>query len=181
MKTIKLFITITLLTFVTSNAQITKGNWMVGGSGSFSSSNTKSENFSETKTFTIDISPNIGYFVIDKLAFGSKVNFFKSNSKSDTGNSDFKTFYVSPFARYFFLNKEKKINVFLESSYKFSMYKENSKNTALSFKGGTAIFLNSSVALEISLEYLKNNYSNNQNTNSILLGIGVQVHLEKEK
>lgn len=153
---------------------------MVGGTGSFSYSKNKSETFSETKSFTIDLSPNIGYFIFDKFAAGSKVNFFKSESKSDSGTSDFKTFFISPFARYYFLEKEKKINIFLESSYKFSVDKENSDNSAISFKGGTAIFLNSSVALEISLEYLKNKFSNNQKSDTILLGFGIQVHLEKE-
>ena len=35
MKTIKLFFITTILFAIAANAQITKGNWMVGGSGSF--------------------------------------------------------------------------------------------------------------------------------------------------
>ena len=41
MKTSKLLIAIALLSFVTSNAQITKGNWLMGGNGNFSFSKTK--------------------------------------------------------------------------------------------------------------------------------------------
>lgn len=35
MKTINFILVITLFSFFTTNAQITKGNWMVGGNGSF--------------------------------------------------------------------------------------------------------------------------------------------------
>jgi hypothetical protein len=51
----------TLIVAFTSNAQITKGNWMMGGSASFGNYKTTiGENAVESTS--ISISPNIEYF-----------------------------------------------------------------------------------------------------------------------
>ncbi len=71
------------------------------------------------------------------------------------------------------------VNPFMESSYRFSLVNENNSKE-FSAKGGVAIFLNSSVAFEASLNYLnsisKNTYVGDH---TFLLGFGIQVHLEK--
>ena len=59
------------------NGQITKGNWLVGGTGNFSSYENKSssnglENIN--KGFGINVSPNIGYFLANRFAVGSLLN-----------------------------------------------------------------------------------------------------------
>tara|TARA_R110001583_G_scaffold166795_1_gene319592 strand:- start:240 stop:782 length:543 start_codon:yes stop_codon:yes gene_type:complete len=180
MKTLTLFFFFVLTLTVSLNAQIIKGNWLVGGDIAFSYSKSKPESSVDSEAFDLDIAPNVGYFIWDKLAFGTRVNYFRSRYKTDTGTAKFDRFLVSPFARYYFLDKDKMVNPFLESSYRFSLINENNSEE-FSAKGGMAIFLNGSVALEISLNYL-NLMSKNQfvGDHTFLIGFGIQVHLEKQ-
>ncbi|MFK5108799.1 hypothetical protein ACI394_30215, partial [Klebsiella pneumoniae] len=63
-----------------SNAQITKGNWLVGGSGSLRSINTSNSSpgiSTSSKRLDIIISPSIGYFIIDKFALGLRASYNK--------------------------------------------------------------------------------------------------------
>ncbi|WP_445737455.1 hypothetical protein [Mariniflexile sp.] len=177
MKTLTLFFLIVFTTILTVNAQLTKGNWMVGGDVSFTYSQGKSD--IAGKTFTVTGSPNIGYFFFNKIAAGAKVNYTFSESKFERGTSEFERLLIAPFARYYFLEVDKPVNVFLESAYRYAILNENN-STEFSLKGGVAIFLNSSVALEVSLNYLnsksKNEYVGSQD---LLLGFGIQVNLEK--
>ncbi len=164
---------------MTTNGQITKNNWLVGGDVAFSYSKSKPESTVDSQAFNINLSPNVGYFFWDKLALGTRAEYTLSRYESDSGTSKFDRFLVSPFARYYFLNIDKLVNPFLESSYRFSLIGENNSQE-FSAKGGVAIFLNSSVAFEASLNYLnsisKNTYVGDH---TLLLGFGIQVHLEK--
>lgn len=188
MKTIKLLITVLLFATAT-NAQITKGNWMVGGSGSFSYADTKPKNsnssgtninYSDSGTYSITLEPNIGYFIKDKLAIGMKISIINSFIEFKTLNPDDSYISISPNFRYYFLDVDKTYNVFVEPS--FNYYTNNSLGNASGFglKSGLAIFLNSSVAIEPSLNYVYNE-SSEFKRNNVFLGIGIQVHLEKEK
>ncbi|WP_157206469.1 outer membrane beta-barrel protein [Mariniflexile maritimum] len=178
MKTLFFFFVFTLTLSI--NAQITKGNWLVGGDIAFSYSKSKPESTVDSKGFDINLSPNIGYFFWDKLALGTRLSYFSSRYKSDMGNSTYESFLVSPFVKYYFMDTNKMVNPFIESSYRFSLVNENNSKE-FSAKGGAAIFLNSSVALEISLNYL-NSITNNSfvGNHTFLLGFGIQVHLEKQ-
>jgi hypothetical protein len=181
MKQIKFFFLATLLFSGLANAQITKGNWMVGGNLGFSYSNSKAVvNSDNSNSYTVNISPNIGYFFYDKFAGGTKINYFFSKFISSQGNGKFTYANAGPFMRYYFLEKEKRTNIFLESSYNFSIDNKN-KNTVFGTKTGAAVFLNSSVALEISLEYLLSKSPLGSTSNAVLLGVGLQIHLEREK
>lgn len=177
MKTLILFL---VLTFTASlNAQITKGNWLVGGDIAFSYTKSKPESTVDSKAYDINISPNVGYFFWDKLALGLRLNYFMSRYKSDRGTAKYDSFLVSPIVKYYFMDTDKMVNPFIESSYRFSLINE-SNSKEFSAKGGIAIFLNHSVALEIALNYLnlmsKNEFVGNH---TFLLGFGIQVHLEK--
>ncbi|AVR44243.1 hypothetical protein C7S20_02625 [Christiangramia fulva] len=173
---------ISLLLLVTSlslNAQITKNNWLVGGGISFSYSKSKPEGAVDSEAFNINLSPDIGYFIWDKFAFGSRLDFDLNHYKSDNGNSNFKRLLVSPFLRFYFLDEEKMVNPFIEGSYRFSLINENNSQE-FSAKGGIAIFLNNSVAYEIFLNYLNSTTQNQYiGSHTLLLGIGIQVHLKK--
>ena len=184
MKTIQLFITISLLTFLASNAQISKGNWMVGGSGNFTNykSTFQSGNTETTQTGSaFTISPNLGYFIIDNFALGSIVSFSFSNPSGDNTNSH--GYGISPFIRYYFRKSDKMINPFLQTSYGFSKGKSDSggsnKSTGYAIKGGSAIFFNSSVALELSLNYNSSKTNSDVKYKYFTVGIGFQIHLEK--
>lgn len=174
-----LFFFLVLTCSLSLNAQITKGNWLVGGDISFSYSKSKPKAAVDSEALDIDISPNIGYFMWDNFAIGSKLNFYLNRHKSDKGTSSYNSFLVSPFLKFYFLSEEKLLNPFIETSYRFSLTDNNNSNE-VSAKGGIAIFLNNSVAYEISLNYV-NSITKNQyaGSHTLLLGIGIQVHLKK--
>jgi hypothetical protein len=70
-----------LLFFLTHgiSGQITKNNWMLGGSISFSSTNFNSENYGAPHQYgDLKINPNVGYFLIDRLSVGIKTGIEKS-------------------------------------------------------------------------------------------------------
>lgn len=184
MKTIKLIVVLTLLSFLPSTAQITKGNWMVGGSGSFINyESTYQDNNTEiTQTGNgFNLSPNLGYFIIDNVALGAVVSFNFSNPSGDNNNSH--GYGISPFVRYYFRKPDKMINPFLQTSYSFNEGKSESggsnKSTGYTIKGGSALFFNSSVALELSLNYDSQKFNSNSKSNNFTIGIGFQIHLEK--
>ena len=176
-------IALTILLCYTANAQITKGNWMVGGSGNFSSTvaESKSSNFptSESKGMSVNLSPTFGYFVADKLALGVSPVF--GYSKIDGANNN-TSYGAGPFIRYYLLKPEKLINILTHISYYYGSSGTSTSNN-INFKTGPAIFLNSSVALELTLEYAIGQNKSDFSTSTFKVfnvGLGLQIHLEKE-
>lgn len=186
----KLIMIMFIMVSVILNAQITKNHWLVGGNGSFSfnSSNTTSHIDGRTEKFnvyTIDLSPNVGYFLMDKFALGLRGSY-KHNFSSASNSGSFSEISVDPFLRYYFLNSENSLNVFSEISYKFFIdnpYRNGM--TTFGAKGGIVYFVNDIIGYELALHYLRTNFDNalsNKGTHDIVtLGIGIQVHLEKQK
>ena len=176
MKTIKLFIAIALLSFTTSNAQITKGNWMTGGNASFYSIQLKDEN-TTTKSVGLELRPNIGYFIIDKLAIG--ITPLLAYNKTEN-SSPVTSYGVGPYVRYYLLKPENRINVLSHIGYSYyGNNNSNSKNTAIDLKAGPVIYFNSSVALEMTINYNINNLNSSTTYNILSIGLGFQIHLEK--
>ena len=89
------------------NAQITQGNWMLGGNVSFSS---LKENGISGNASYFSVAPNVGYFFIDQFAGGIRSNISSSKNQGDDKYTDI---LIGPFARYYFLPTGKKTNVFL--------------------------------------------------------------------
>src|SRR5699024_8533989 len=146
MKATSLFFLLFLSFSPVANAQITRGNWLVGGNAAFSYSKNKPNPTVEgAHSFKIEITPNMGYFLWDKLAVGTNLHYVRFRLKSDSGNAKYDNFLVSPFVKYYFLNEDKMVNPFLESSYRFNLIKGNHAKE-FSAKAGVAIFVNSSVA-----------------------------------
>jgi len=181
-------ILIIFLFFTTfSYSQITKNNWLIGGSGNFKS--TKTEKLSDgTKPYgdrvIFTIAPDVGYFFYDKLATGINLSYTYDNIYDE----DYQYFGIGPFVRYYFLKPEKRINVFLQGNYFY--YEGGGKtvdgndtgkfhNNGYGFKAGSAIFLNSSVALEFSLDYISNRLNSTLKEETFMIGVGFQIHLEK--
>jgi len=177
-----------------SYAQITKGNWLVGGSGSLRSTNTtnSSPNTStSSKRLDITISPSIGNFIMDKFALGLKAGYNKYKEEGSGSNglsTNTNRYSFGPFARYYFLEKEKHYNILLESSYQFGIYsfgatKGNSSlfNTSI----GPVIYFNSSIGLEFLFGYYNFKETIRQSgdfvskQNGIQMSLGLQVHLDK--
>jgi hypothetical protein len=198
MKTFKLFIIATLVFTATSNAQITKGNWMVGGSGSFSSKKYQANDSNGNKEInnykSIDLTPTIGYFIIDKLSvgisLGYKGEFYIGTTTSPQQN--YNSLYTGPFIRYYFLKPEKTFNIFAEGGYiignrhasSWAFESNDTKINSYTFTGGTSFFFNSSVGLELNLKYLSKNETlenSELKVDDFQVNIGFQIFLEKNK
>jgi len=188
MKTLFFFIVFSLS--LTLNAQITKGNWLVGGNLRFynQKAESSSNGFNSTqKGIGLNVSSDLGYFLKDKFAIGIVPSFGYGNPEG-SGNSGY-GFGIGPFVRYYYLKPNKRINIFSHIEYQFANgYRQGDKTTEttnFNFKTGPAIFFNSSVALEITLEYAYGKTTSfsgsgsESKINDFNLGIGFQIHLEK--
>jgi hypothetical protein len=174
-----------ILLFSQLHSQITKNNWLVGGSGAFTNDKTKLAT-SEISSTQIDLNPRIGYFLIDHFASGLFGNYTWVSSKNNNSRSSYTYFGIGPFLRYYFLPDEKRINLLMEGTVAYNGSRNNLTSTnsgfiSYSFSGGPVIFLNSSVGLEFLLGY--RGYQENDTetkSNGIKFSIGIQFHLEKE-
>jgi len=182
-KTILVIITSAIF-FGTADCQITKRNWMIGGAASFRSSNYNLGGGFSSKQTIVQLSGDVGYFIIDKFAAGLKPGYNRMETKSP--HNIVNTYEIGPFARYYFLPSEKYVNIFSEVSYQYGITKSNQgvSQNSNNFSGvlGCAAFFNSSVALEFTLGYSSYLYNNNSGkVNSVIAGVGFHFHLENEK
>ncbi|MBX3256342.1 MAG: hypothetical protein KF862_19555 [Chitinophagaceae bacterium] len=190
-----------LFTGKLSYCQVTKQNWLVGGTGSFNSNSYTDDlgNKSYKETY-LQLQPNVGFFFIDKLAAGIKLNisFLRNKVESENYNLQKSNFYgFGPFIRYYILNSENRINFLIEGSYQYQVERSggvsaNNNNpisiqmtqytrNMLGFAGGPVMYFNRSVGLELLAGYSFTDYvQNKSNIKKFYVGIGLQVHLEKE-
>lgn len=151
MKKILLFSAAVFLCTISTTAQLTKGNWLVGGSGSFYS---YSEDYSTTtfnqaaKYTNIDIAASVGYFIIDKFTIGLRPSFSSykgkvvSASVGSGGSTNSYRVAIGPFARYYFLKIDKQFNVLTDIGYQFGInnwqdgYPAKGKYNSFSLMGG---------------------------------------------
>ncbi len=88
----KFLLTIFFITIINfpAKCQLNKKTWLAGGTGSFYSNNNTyvypTANGSG-KEINIDISANIGYFIIDKLAVGLAPTYFFYKAKFSGGRN----------------------------------------------------------------------------------------------
>lgn len=180
-----LFLSIAICFFtISSFCQITKNNWMVGGAASLRSSNYDLGGGATSKQSVVQLSGDVGYFIFDKFVTGLKPGYNRTATKNP--HNIVSTYNIGPFLRYYFLPKEKYVNIFSELSYQYGVTKNNqissnTKSNNLTGTAGCAIFFNSSVALEFTLGYSAFSYNNSGNVKSVIAGIGFHFHLEKEK
>lgn len=180
METRKFYLIVIMLFSLSSFAQITKGNWMMGGVASFSH-NKYTDSMGTTEANSFSISPNVGYFFMDKLVVGA--SGLLSSTFNNTG-MDSTNYGIGPFARYYFLDEEKPFNIFSEISYGLQKVSQSeNKIENFNVKAGAVYFLNSSVGLEAALNYSNKKYSggiNDATNKTLFLSFGFQIHLERE-
>ncbi|KMQ67265.1 membrane protein [Chryseobacterium sp. FH2] len=94
--------------FGLSNAQMSKGDWVISGNTGLGfntqSSKVKVNGESEDgpKISNFSITPSVGYFVIDGLAVGIDLGFNSNTLKQDGDKVTNSTFSVMPTATYYF-------------------------------------------------------------------------------
>jgi hypothetical protein len=180
MKSIRLLFIAVLLFSGITNAQITKGNWMVGGDASFDNTTLKNKDGEILGSGNgVRIYPNIGYFFLTKFAAGINANF---NYNKTSGASSTTGYGVGPFVRYYFLKPEKIVNVFAEANYNYyksySQGESTTNSSSYRFKAGPVIYFNSSVGLELTLNYSSAKLET-YTSNYFNVSLGFQIHLEK--
>jgi hypothetical protein len=185
---------ITVISFAQGN--INRGDWMLGGNAGFESETIKQANLSPHKTTYFILSPNIGYFFIDRLAGGIQLKVRTSNTESTIaslpGESKEIDIEAGPFLRYYLLPSSKKLNIFVDGAYNFGNFKYTpaSSGTLVKYKvgeyaikAGAAYFFIPEVALEFALGYgyRKETYSEPNNYTDTYKGVnfkfGFQIHL----
>jgi hypothetical protein len=167
-----------------ANSQITKGNWLLGGNINFSSIDYSSDLGTQT-TIDFRLSGRAGYFVMDKFVCGLTPNllFNKVEQFTRVKTTDI---FLGVFARYYILPSEQRVNVFTEADFSLGLLrgsgpnKENAQRYSIAV--GPVIFLNSSVALELSIGYSYTNFTTpgNLKTKMFQSGIGLQFYLERD-
>ncbi|MCS3528786.1 outer membrane protein [Chryseobacterium sp. JUb7] len=99
--------------FGLSNAQMTKGDWVVSGNTGLGFNNVSTtikvgdQSVDGPKVNTFSISPSVGYFVIDKLAVGIELGYVNATTKYQGAKSKTSNFSVMPTATYYFTNSSK--------------------------------------------------------------------------
>lgn len=173
-----------LICVLAATGQITKNNWMVGGTISYASTNYNSINYGDAHTaYNLEVKPNVGYFFIDKLSAGLKSSIGITGDKSRS--QSYTDFNIGPYVRYYLLNSEKYVNVITEAGYLYGFEKgstpEKTQKNTFCFSAGPVLYFNNVVGMEVLLSYSTYKYSGfTGNNNTIMVGLGLQIHLEKE-
>lgn len=207
MKKTFLFVLVTLVISLSSYGQISKGTWLIGGTGNFSFTKENGYYLKDTtlnEGISMKISPIIGYFFMDQLAVGLKptctwvkMRFISTTFENDSDliSSNYIWFEAGPFARYYFLKSGKPFNILTEISYQYGFQSDGVKRevndnvyksytNAFSISAGPVIYFNKSVSLELLLGWFQQNrghkgeYKSSQT--GFQAGIGLQIHFKKQ-
>jgi hypothetical protein len=193
-----LLFTLTLLITINGYSQLNKKIWLVGGTGSYNSYTSIYTSTIPDESMTlyindIKVSAKVGYFVTDKLVFGitPTYSYEKAKESNNTLFSNRNMFSAGPFARYYFLNKNKPFNLLTEINSQFSFLssgkisKEKSSVRDFSILVGPEIFFNPTVGIEILLGYklskeIKKNTDNpyTMKQKGFQVAVGFQIHLK---
>ena len=126
-KGITIVLIFSILTINSVSGQTQKGNWLIGGSGGLTSNNHKMSSFpsnegstsTNSKTSSLLLNGNIGYFVKDRFAMGISPNIHFWNMKDTYANypslnssSNGSSIGMGLFTRYYFLNNQEKFDYF---------------------------------------------------------------------
>lgn len=175
-----------------SYGQLYKNNWVLGGTGSFSQRDSKFSSQSITydaKYTDLRISPNVGYFLLDKLSVGIKgsIDWVKNKAyPPGGGTTNITRYYAGPSARYYLLELDRQFNIATEATAQFGRFKagiDKGPISRYSIMAGPVIFFNSSVGLEFLVGYFSNSEDINIqkiSNKGIQMEIGLQFYLENK-
>lgn len=100
------------------------------GWGTYTTKSDTDEDYSSSKRFSLNISPKLGYFVVNNLAVG--IDFGIVNSKYKSDNADYiwkyNQFTAGPFLRYYIPTQ--KILPYVEVSYGIGSSKHKTENNS---------------------------------------------------
>lgn len=178
----KKILSICLLAFLANaaSAQISRGQFLLGGNLTYSSKTQEMPVGDDITTTTISAAPGIGYFFVNKLALGGRFSY--TANKYTSGKNE--KYVAAPFLRYYLLNKYSRFNFFLDGSYTVGQYKSGTverKIEGYGVMGGPVVFLGSNVGLEFTVSYLADKMEGGNWFKTVQGGVGLQIHLGREK
>ncbi len=169
--------------------QFTKGKFIAGGSFSATSNSYKYNDGSTTsKSSSVSVNPQVGYFIVDNFAAGAGLSLshsvYKAPSGSPSGELSSNNISFSPFVRYY-IDK-----FFGQATFELGSSKTKTDNTNFNFKNsgwslsaGYAYLLNEHVAIEPQIgygtNYVKNDFGNKTTNGNLFLKAGIQVYIGK--
>ncbi len=205
MKKTILFFIFSFLFLLNLNAQVKRGNWLIGGTGYFTVNNSKytvvpqntgSNNIynQEAVNKNFYLGGNISYFLSDRFTIGISPNFTYNvvkdkNSLSSTSTSNETIISLGILSRYYFLNPlNQNFNLIGELSYGLSNHKLMQNETGIgkysSIFIGPTYFLNKNIGLEFLFGFKNDNLDyENQKTfyrnSNFSSKLGLQIYLNK--
>jgi hypothetical protein len=183
-------------------AQISKNQWLVGGSVLAQYTETTANS---NKEIDVKAPAQVGYFVIDKLSLGVRGLYHFNQTKTAylfgtyfgntwaTVNQTQKEFAVGPFIRYYFLPQRNRFNLFLDASYGYGKsttkmdlsqnpIESVSKTNTFNINIEPVFFINKHVSTEFVMAYyLQKQEGRSDSYTNFLLGLGFQIHLGNAK
>ncbi len=164
-------------------AQIEKGNFLTGISGRYRFE------FDDGKNYSLSLTPNIGYFMLNRLAAGASLSLNTSLS-TGTYEQKNKSLAIGPFVRYYLLDNNK-YNVFVQPS--FLIYANRSTlnsdeiinysttTTAIALSVAPVYFINEHVSLGLLNNITKYYYESSNTAMYFEMQLGLQIHLRCKK
>jgi hypothetical protein len=163
-----------LLTTVLLNAQIEKGNWMVGSTIALS----KFEFTKSNTTIDVTMNPNAQLFLSDRIALGAGLDINYSYSRTDSNASSF-NWGIGPSLRYFFY-REDRGGAFGNIKLFFGGNRDGNSSFNPELNFGYDFVLNNFLALELFTGYgVVIPFKGSELTHRIPIGIGFQIFLAK--
>jgi len=189
MKTGLLLLLLSIIT-TTGFTQIKRGQYLLGGDIQFESVKEDNSSNSSNTSNNFFISPSVGYFIVDKLAGGLRLDFSSYEYKSDYVDTHSTATSIAPFLRFYLLRTPKKVNAFIDVSYIHSKTKWRNlsgsayyvKTKGYSISAGPSIFLSDQVALEFTVGY-KHSISDDFGqtiSGKLNSGFGLQIHFGRD-
>jgi hypothetical protein len=180
----KLLITVILVTtcFLLTNAQIQRGNVMVGGDISRLDLSLNSGN-----NFSFILDPKAAWFIQDNIAIGAYVNFELSTAKGAGSNVNYG---VGPLARYYISDRRtvllRHARFFLEGNIGIQGSNPHvgtsTNGLGLGFGPGLAYFITPNIGLEGLIKYEGIvGFGSSATSSDLTLGIGFQIYLPRTR
>jgi hypothetical protein len=166
--------------FQQSQAQISKGTWMLSGSMGFLAGRYNIGGPTTIVRVTqLILDTRAGYFLANRVAAGLKPGFFYG--KSSPGNMSNYSLNIGPFTRYYFLKPVNAFNLFTEGSYSFGHGSGGYNYRVISISGGPVVYFNSTVGLEFAMGYARTTRPGESGQNDEWrVQVGFQFHLTKK-
>lgn len=159
-----------------ATAQLQKGSTLVGGGiGNIKFGLGSAANFS------VNLTPNVGYFIQDNIAIGAKANLIYSGVKNSDDTFDYS---LNGFGRYYFGAQEfdtllKHGRWFLEAGVGLAGLNNAPLGFNVNFGPGYAYFLNEHVSVEGLLLY--DGKFGSGSSNGFSINVGFQIYFPASK